>query len=847
MLEYARLEFQTMAHRYPSLLAHWAAEGETSAALELADLLIQFAPDPETDDKRKRYKNNPKDRTSHLNPSARFESQDYREILTSGVRPLAQREPYKTACMLIDATASMIYLSMHPEQLDEGRGGDASEGWCRRLSGPGDRSWDEREALAHTLTFACEQVYEIATDKVAALDERLRNQRWRIFKRLRQYLYALHPTEHTKPWIRDLILGHGHYGQSEYGYEFQLMVRRACQRFGTELLPKEELSRIFDTILSGPSKDSFKEWLGEEFTEEKFANRQKRFHRMQLRMFEPVLFGDYLGRFRQLEVLADEDISDDDYSLVGKAEGGVISSRSPRSPEELAAMGDQEVLAFINEWDAEHRDEENWLVEFTIEGLADAFQTFFIDSVIPNAVRLQFWIENRGEIKRPIYVRAIVDGMKDFIKSKDFERLGESLEFCGWVLSHPDQEREDDTGNGDKSKDNPFWGSSRQAVVDLIGTCIEKEVNVPYAYQEQLINLLDTICTQFDWRLDRSKPVLINGNDQLTEAINNTRSRALQCLIELGTWLQDWDTNADLRTVTSVLENRFSTETEYPLTLPERAILGANYARLLFLDRSWAAEHTSEFFPQDLLPAWQEAFGCFLRYSRPKKPAFEVLRDEYNFAVQHLADFSGQDGSDTEFPDYLGHHLLFYYLWDLYPLNGEESLLERFYLGTDNDRKRWEKLFEDIGIKLKNTGDSLDSELKQRLLDFFEWRLAAGNSRELGGFHWWLEAECLEAEWRLDSFSRVLDATEGSTSQAVSLIAKALEELLPGHTSKVVECFARLTDTPNDSIFYVGTETAKRIIRAGLDSGDEDAESNATRARENLLRKGYFDLLNLED
>ena len=490
--------------------------------------------------------------------------------------------------MLIDATASTICLSMHPEQLDEGRDGDASEGWCRRLSGPGDRSWDEREALAHTLTFACEQVYETAPDKVAALDQRLRNQRWGIFKRLRQHLYALNPSEQTKPWINDFILKHQDYDRSEYGYEFQLMVRRACQRFGTELLPKEELSRIFDTILSGPSKDSFREWLGEEFSEEKFASRQRRFHRMQLRMFEPVLFGNYLDRYRHFEVINDENISDDDYSLVGKAEGGFKSSRSPRSPEELVAMGDEEVLAFINEWDAEHRDENDWLVEITIEALADAFQTFFKDSVMPDSDRLQFWTKNRGEIERPIFVREIVDGMTDVIKGKNFERLNVSLEFCEWVLCHPDQEREDDTGNGDRSRDNPLWSSSRRAVVDLIDTCIEKEVNVPYGYQEQLINLLDTICTQFDWRLDRNKPVLINGNDQLTEAINNTRSRALECLIKLGTWLQDWDRNADLSTVMKVLENRFTTETEYPLALPERAILGANYARLLFLDRDWA-------------------------------------------------------------------------------------------------------------------------------------------------------------------------------------------------------------------------------------------------------------------
>ena len=847
MLEYAELSSQTMAHRYPSLLAHWTKESETLAALELAEVLIQFKPDPRAREKRRQFRKNPSDFTSHLNPSPRFEKWDYREILNSGVRPLAKIEPYRTACILIDAVAAMIDLGVHPEQLDTIIDRDTSEFWCRRLGSTDGGYGDNKQDLANALTFACEQVYEKAPDSIANLDERLRKKRWKIFKRLRQHLFALYPTEQTKPWIRKLILEHEDYGRSEHYYEFQEMVRSACAHFREELLTKQERTSIFKTILDGPPKEEFLKRHGEKFTEEKFDLRQLRFHRMQLRLFEDVLFGDYLARFQETELQADEQISNDDYLPVGDVKGGFISARSPKPPDQLATMGDAELLEFINEWDAEHYDDVDPLVEITIEALAKAFQEFFADAVLPKADRLHFWNENRGEIARPIYVRAIVDGMKDAIEGKDFESLEESLEFCQWVLLYPDQEREEDFGTGDKSRVNPSWASSRRAVVDFIDTCIEEDVNVPISYQKQLICLLNTICTQFDWRLDRNKPVFLNSNDQLMEAINNTRSRALESLIGIGTWLKSWDKTADLNTVLSVLGNRFSADTKYILTLPERAILGRNYACVITLDREWAEEHKSEFFPQGLFPAWKEAFGCFLQYNRPNRPAFEVLSDEYDFAIQHLAELREEDSSDSDSSDYLGHHILFYYLWDLTPLNGEESLLERFYRSTDNDHGRWAKLFEDVGIKLKNTTDGLEKEIRDRLLAFFEWRLTVSNSMELGGFYWWLEADCLEAEWRLDALLRVLDATQGSTFRAVSVVAKSLEEMMPEHTTKVVECFARLTDGTDESTFYVNVDTAKHIIRAGLDSSDEETKLNAGRARENLLRRRYFDLLKLDD
>ena len=850
MLEYTELEFQTMAHRYSSLLAYWTTEEETDAALLLATKLIGFLPDRKDSEKRSRNKEDSDGLSTYLEPVPRFESWDYREILTTGVRPLIEKEPCKTACILISAVARMTCLEMHQDQIEKDGDEDYSEVWYPRLSGKYEGYGEPKELLIYTMTSACEQVYEEDPDSIEDLDEQLRKQRWKLFKRLRQHLYAHYPTQQTKPWIQEVILSHDDFGRSEYHYEFNLMVRRALECFGEELLSTRQRTSIFNTILDGPSKKRFKEQYGDRYSASLFAQRQRHFHRMQLKPFASVLFGKILEYFEELEREAEEDISDEDYSPISETEAGFVSRQSPITAQELAAKSDQDFLYYINAWQEEQPfvvEEDGSFTEISTEGLAEAFQTAFKVSILPNPDRFGFWLDNRDRIERPIYVRAMIEGMAKRIEDKDFVRLDECLDFCEWVLSHPDRKREADFGRGEQSRLNPNWARARQAVGNLIHSCTKKEVNAPIDARGRLAKLLELLCTQFDWQLDKDNPDYFGSNDYLTTAINNTRSRALEYLMEFGLWLQRIDPDTDFGEVKTVLLKRFAIERDLPLTLPERAILGANYVRLLGFDETWALDHKSDIFPQKRPDDWQVAFGSYLRRFGPNVRAFEELGKDYEFGVQQLTKIKGRDESDREFSDYLGQHLFMYYLWDLYPLKGEDSLLERYYLGTEHDRKRWSNLVDHLGLKLENTKEDLPEDLKCRLVEFFEWRLELGDSDELVHYSALLKANCLEAEWRLNAFSRVLDATRGSTFQAVSIVAKSLEEMLPGHTTKVVECFAKLTDTPNDSTFYVGTETAKRIIRAGLDSGDEDAESNATRARENLLRKGYFDLLNLDD
>ena len=70
--------------------------------------------------------------------------------------------------------------------------------------------------------------------------------------------------------------------------------------------------------------------------------------------------------------------------------------------------------------------------------------------------------------------------------------------------------------------------------------------------------------------------------------------------------------------------------------------------------------------------------------------------------------------------------------------------------------------------------------------------------------------------------------------------------MLESHTAKVFECFAKMVDAidQNDTI-YIDADKAKAILKAGLDSEDENVRENAERARENLLRAGRYGFLDI--
>ncbi|MGG7056239.1 hypothetical protein [Nitrosomonas sp. ANs5] len=847
LIEYFELDNPFPAHRYPELLQHWTVQGNIAEALEIAKLLVPFREDPRTRDKQQLLRKQPNFSGTSLEPAPRFHQWEYQQILEKGIRPLAEHEPYQVARILIDAVASMIRLGMHPEDFEKGSNQDYSEIWCRRLDKPDRDYQDVKEILVQTLTYACEQVYDNAPESIDALDQTLRNHRWKVFKRLRQHLYVLHPNDQTLPWIREQILRHDDYSKWEHHYEFQLMIRKASEHFGPHLLSEDERKNILDAILRGPSKENFREHMGEQYSEEAFQQRQRYFHHMQLRPFAALLSGDVQRYFDELEgETQTEAITDDSYSPYGEISGGSISYRSPKSAEDLESLTDEELLTYLNDWNEAHRDKDNWLVEINISALAGVFQSLFKVKIVPEGKRLAFWLANRDRIARPVYVAAMLKAMLELVKEKNFGNLDQWIAFCTWILSHPDTARvEGQPEPRDESRDHPDWGSSRRAVVDFIDVCVNKDTDGPITARDGLAALLRQACGQSDWRLDHDRPVLLNRDDPITEAINNTRSRALESLIHFGFWVRRQLPEDHLPEVTDILAKSLAKDAEIPLTRPEQALLGMHFGNLCTLNRDWAAQQQEIFFPQANETVWRDAFGSYIRFNRPVKLTFEILRGEFEYAIENLNILANEKGDGRELIDRLGQHLFTYYLWEVYPLTGDESLLERFYDKTKDDRKRWGQLFDHVGRSLRNSGRQLDKTLTDRIIAFFDWRFKAAEPLELQEFTFWLEAECLDPDWRLQSYAKILDFGRGK-DVGLSLQVRALNKLLPNHPALVVECFAKITDTMDqDTQMYILANDAKPILKAGLNAEDSQVRESAERARENLLRLGRFDYLDV--
>ena len=849
VLRCARASTPILSHRLPDLLAHWTNEGQTAAALELAKRIVYFAPDPEQDAKEALRKQNPHDWTTALQPFPRLEQWDYMQLMEDGIRPLAAAESYQSARLLISAVNRLTRQTLHQDELDRDGDEDYSQIWYQRLDGPSGAVLQSSETLVFTMTYACEQVWEREPDSAAELDEELRNRRWRIFRRLRQHLYALHPDERTRPWIRREILQHQDHGHRQYHYEFQQMLRSACETLGDDLLTEEELTPILETILGGPDREAIRRSMGENYTEELFERRLRNFHRMQLQPFQAVLFGKYRDYLQDLEREADASVSDEHYMPVGPMRSGMISSRSPISVAELAGLEDEDLLSYINNWDDEHVDAEDRLTEVTVDALSDAFAQLFQQGIIPTPDRLHFWLGNWRRIERPIYVRKMLGAMTSRVEAQDLSDLDRWLAFCEWVLSHPDREREPSLEPNDRTRNNPYWGDCRRAVGDLLGKVIsvglENGLTVPLVAQDRLPTLLEALCTEYDWRLDEDQREFSGHEDAFRKAMGNTRSRALADLLKFGRWLRNHDPQADVEPITAALEGRFSPTAQYPLTTPERAFLGIGYLDALAMDESWALARKSDFFPRHNWRDWIVPFSVFLYYHRPYRRLFEIFGDDFAFAAQNIPAHAEQDPSLSRVLDTLGQKLLIYHANGMFPLLGDGSPLEDYYRATDGRRQHWADLFENVGRMLLHHEGELDETVKSRYEAFFEWRLELGDPSELARFDAWLEADCLSAEWRLYAYSRALDVCRFDLDSFRQSWAP-LSQLIPEHTGKVVACFAKLVEK-SQSDAYVSPAPAKRILNAGLVSAEPEVHENAERALEILLANGQFDVSILDE
>ena len=123
-------------------------------------------------------------------------------------------------------------------------------------------------------------------------------------------------------------------------------------------------------------------------------------------------------------------------------------------------------------------------------------------------------------------------------------------------------------------------------------------------------------------------------------------------------------------------------------------------------------------------------------------------------------------------------------------------------------------------------------------MTFQAWRLKRAEPEELQDFSDWLSAECLPADWRLNSFLKVLDRVVCKDTR-LSTEIDALYSLLPSYEHLALQCFLKITEKIDPRGYAYFGDNAEKLLSAGLASTNEQVKHHAEQAQENLLKRAY--------
>ncbi|MCA9387239.1 hypothetical protein KC669_04365 [Candidatus Dojkabacteria bacterium] len=847
ILENPQFYHPIVTHHYPKLIEHWTQQNNVDHALQLVKAVLVFKTPQKPEISHSINLKGGKQLINKLDPKPEVDFFIYHEILKTCLNSLSNLVPLKISIVLFEITSKTLNNLSLRRDLDNNNYNELSEIWCPKLGLQICSSQAPKTALVNTLVLSCEKTFINDSKSIPELEMVLSKSPWNIFTRIRQHLFSLFPSRTTQPSIRELILSHN-YSQDEYSYEFQKMIKRAIENFGQELLSSEEQEYILNAIQIGPNKEALRDRLKDQFNENIFLKIQRHFHYKQLHPFTKILKNKTKNYYNELKSEHySELLTDDSYLLCREIANGPLVYHSPKSFEELIVLSDTELLNFINEWDDEHHDPTNWLIEINFPALAEIFQKVFHDVIIIDNNRMTFWRKHRKEIKRPIFITSIIRSFQSRILERNFTHLSLYIEFCNWVLSQQSQIIDTNKQESvDKNHIDSDLRSAKLAVLDFIDSGLKENVNLPIEVREDLHTLLKVLFNHLNGNFPYLRTSYKDHYDQIHLAINSAPGRSIETLINFGIWIQRSNPSDPVTEVFDLLKGRLDSNSEFPLSAPESCLIGMNFGNLFALNREYALKMRGLVFPQNQINTWTDAFTCFLIGNRPAKWIFEFFHEDLKFALDHLSSEDVNLKFSADIINLLGQHFFYYYLWDLTPPNGNNNLLNRFYIKTDNQREHWGVLFEHVGRFLRNSKEILQTRTIERITSFFNWRYEVGEPTELQEFSFWLEAKCLPETWRLNAYFKILDL-KGTRSLGHYHEIENLFSFLKNNLSLVIICFMKITERLNDDQhLYISYNVGSSILKEGLNSSNPEDVKNAERSRENLLKAARFEFLDLK-
>jgi hypothetical protein len=821
-----------IAEKVAKLMVKLAKEGEVDSVLELMKILLQILPieDVENTDK------SPSSFRSE--PRIRLDSWEYREILENYIPHLVDTIGYPVLEILVDLLEQAIQFSEN-DSIDQ-EYSTKNLIWIRYYdynSDIDDDSYNHKEietSLARSVRETAKKIIKKNPESLDLITSLLRQKHWLIFHKI--LLFILNEfSEINFDLVINALINHEYFELSrDYLKEY---FKLAHDQFS--FVPKESQNIFLDWIEN--LKLDFEE---EQETKEKYI-RYKKFQ--MLTIIKNHLSFDELSTYQALE----DEFGELNYSdLIEKKRPSVADYariQTPKTSDELISLSKDELVSFLKSWQP---TSQNSFDSPSVSGLEQEIKKMAEKTPEHFAsIAVQFKGLN------PRYCVGILRGLYSALQSREKNHLNtlnwsSILDLCYWIVNSSQEIRDW------KKYDNPLtpdWGEPRRAVLDIIdiGLRLDDSLKIPFDFCEKIWDLLLPMTSDADPTPEHESNYKRwnekNGfiSNVISLRLNTIRSKAIETGICYALWIrryyekdltnnklpeQEFNSIPQISQIFRVLEEHLDKEKDSSLGV--HSVYGAWLRQLTYLDSNWITLNISNIFPhgKNLEQFRRAAWETYLQFSDVKIPIYEMLKDEYLYAVENLNVRDKTSSYPTEAEKRLIDHLMLLHSWGVLHFDQSDSLLNKFYeKASDNFRGH---AIDFIGRSLSNIEGEIHPEILERLRYLWKKRIdeakqssnTENHTEEISAFSWWFKSEKFDDKWSVEQLKEALTVIEKVNHLFQYRVIDRLIHLASKIPVEVIDCISLMV-RKNDN--YIKENEIKSILQLIFQLDNEQAKEKA--------------------
>lgn len=721
--------------------------------------------------------------------------------------------------MLGDALALLI-------RDESGERADVSRVWRPRVADDRDRTRQVEEALTSAVRDAAVAVRKRRLVSDAELVRLLAARPHELIRRIA--MHALRqPPEPSLEVVLPFVLNIDELTETEPSPEFRELLKATSTR-----LSPAQLGMLNETIASGPDVERYRE-LATKLGERPPSDEEVESYVAFWRIGRPHLLKDALTG----QTLADYESLVDTY---GDAEIPLswetqwfVGSTSPLSVEELARQSDEELVAYLREWEPVER----WDGP-SVEGLAQTLAVV----VERDPLRISRLALQLRQL-RPAYVQWVLHGFGEAIREGRSFDWSSLLDLLTWVAARPheviDGRRGDDSDSG--------WAWTRRELAVLL----ERGLNdrgvgaIPLRERGRVWLAITAVSEDPDPTPEHEERYGGHNMDPATLSLNTTRPQGIRTAVAYGVWLyhalaagNDQPSRAFFEQapeVRALLEAHLDPARDPSVAV--RAVFGRSFGNLLALDRRWAIAKAASIFPTEDSALREAAWGSYVIFTPPYKNVLDALRPVY----LRSAELAGSGRKRFRWMSAdpaakLGEHIATFYWSGV--LTSDNELFTTYWRNATTAART--HTVEFLG-KSAHEATALSADVRERLLGFWRWarqHFRPGEmAAELAGFGWWFGANGLPAEWRLREMTKLLQA--GAWPEPELLIVNQLPILAEQYPLGTVRVIRLFLNGSEGWAVDAWREQIENVLRAAYRSGDPEARRSAEETANWLGARGF--------